>query len=107
MLTKKIKNLTKMFLILFIRFIENENVITKNNNNFINKRLKDTLQEIHEHIWGISEIIGHNSELVVIITSLKGYFRKTYLRNIELMVAKNEDQFLRIPQHPIIDQTGL
>jgi hypothetical protein len=85
-----LKDNSEVFGVFFLAFGIDENIIDKDNYEFVELRHKHGVHEVHEVGWGIRETKGHYQELVKTITSGESGFRNVTRSNFDLMTTRTE-----------------
>jgi hypothetical protein len=90
MISQTLKDNSEMFGMFFLIFGIDEDIIDKDDYEFVELRHKHGVHEVHEVGWGIRESKGHYQELVKTITSGESSFRNVTRSNFDLMVTRTK-----------------
>ena len=85
--SKSGQNQPEMFIMLFVGFRIDEDVIDVDNDELVEIIHEDRVHEPHESSWSIGETEGHDSILIKAITSNECRFWDILLSDLDLMVT--------------------
>jgi hypothetical protein len=90
MISQTLKDNSEVFVMFFLVFGIDEDIIDKDHYEFVELRHKHGVHEVHKVGWGICETKGHYQELLKTITSGESGFRNVTRSNFDLMIAKTK-----------------
>jgi hypothetical protein len=90
MISQTLKDNSDMFVMFFLVFGIDKDIIDKGHYKFVEVRHKHGVHEVHEVGWGIRDTKGHYQELVKTITSGESGFRNVTRSNFDLMVTRTK-----------------
>jgi hypothetical protein len=80
----------EMFGMLFFVFGIDKDIIDKDHYEFVERRHKHGVHEVHEIGWGIGETKGHHQEFVKTITGGESSFSNVTRSNFDLVVTRTK-----------------
>jgi hypothetical protein len=90
MISQTLKDNSEVFDMFFLVFGVDEDIIDKDDYEFVELRHKHEVHEVHELGWGIRETKRHYQELVKTITSGESGFRNVTRLNLDLMITRTK-----------------
>jgi hypothetical protein len=90
MISQTLQDNSEVFGMFFLALGIDENIIDKDQDEFIELCHKHRVHEVHEVGWGICETKRHYQELVKTITSGESGFRNVTRSNLDLMITRTK-----------------
>jgi hypothetical protein len=92
-ISQTLQNNMKLFSMIFKVFGIDQNIVDKNNDEFIEFRHEDRVHEIHEICRCIGKTKGHNQIFIESISGGESYFGNITWPNLDLMISRAKVNF--------------